>query len=392
MIICEEILRKSSLNSYSEFYLALTIARECMRQGLYFNMSSMSIDKDKLPDSLMGYFKYLVYKGNLVIDGLSPEFVNKPKDYYLDTTPFNCVNVLKDDGNCYKWDFDYAYSNYTGDGLSLLSARTLGGLMLHVVGYYLLNTFLGKLEKKPLIISVPNRQHVMSTYLYINVLSCLRSIPWLNECISLEIDYVGYSIDVDYSIFCNNSIVAKHNVMLSWKDKVSILKKNKMVEGSILVLWERAGMNPSNPIGRITNSSLVRVDKIENDMIYMTSIPVFKTKEEIVYDYYEIPEDRRYLFHDILNFNINCYQRNYPLVNLGVRDYINSEDTVFIELIDGNNTVSKKVTIDGTTDYVTMSELDAIYWLLCQFDIMFDAKLFKDMYNNGEDLLWDKYN
>ena len=38
-----------------------------------------------------------------------------------------------------------------------------------------------------------------------------------------------------------------------------------------------------------------------------------------------------------------------------------------------------------------MSEVDAIYWVLRQFNIDFDSDLYKKMYNHGEDLLWDSY-
>ena len=51
----------------------------------------------------------------------------------------------------------------------------------------------------------------------------------------------------------------------------------------------------------------------------------------------------------------------------------------------------KRITVQGKEADVEMNEVDAIYWLLCQYEIDFDRELYKHMYNNDEDLLWDLY-
>lgn len=51
----------------------------------------------------------------------------------------------------------------------------------------------------------------------------------------------------------------------------------------------------------------------------------------------------------------------------------------------------KRITIDGKEGDVSMSSIDAIYWLLCQYSIEFDRELYRNMYNDGKDLMWDLY-
>ena len=51
----------------------------------------------------------------------------------------------------------------------------------------------------------------------------------------------------------------------------------------------------------------------------------------------------------------------------------------------------KRITVQGKEADVEMNEVDAIYWLLCQYEIDFDRELYKSMYNSSKDLMWDEY-
>ena len=150
-------------------------------------------------------------------------------------------------------------------------------------------------------------------------------------------------------------------------------------------------MNPSSPAGRLVNSSIIILDDIIIDYIAYTRVSLSKTHEELIDDYYDIPEDKRDNFRDILNFNPNIQKCTKKLVDLGIRNYMNDED-FFLDKIDPHAMVSKKITIRGVSEVVELSEVDAIYWLLCQFDVPFNRDLYKDMYSPDKELLWDLYN
>ena len=151
-------------------------------------------------------------------------------------------------------------------------------------------------------------------------------------------------------------------------------------------------MCESNPIGRIIGCNLVRVEEIGNNYVTLTDIYLVKTKEELLDDYYDIPEDKRVMFKDLLDFNVNLYLENIPITSLGVKNYISTEETLFLNRLDPLELVTKKITIDGNTSQVEMTEINAIYWLLCQFEVEFDRDMYKSMYSPEEELLWDMYN
>lgn len=393
MLICENIFKRNYFESYSELYLALVIARECYRRGEYLDMTTMSIEKDITPPDMLEYFKHLICLGAVRIEGMSVENSVSSSRMFLNTDCFGDYgsSLFKNYKSNYEWSFEVFYSDDKEYPLEFTTGLNMGNTIMHLVGYYLVSRELGDLEDKPLKVSIVDRQYVASTYLYINLLSCSKSLDWFSNYVQLEVDFSEYSVDLDYSIFCNNGIAARRNKLWSWKEKLEFMEKEGMEVGGMYILWERKGMCNSNPIGRIIGATLVRLDNIVKGDLHMTVLPLCKTKEEIVDDYYDIPEDKREYFNDLLDFKLNSYQKNVSLTSVGIRNYFSIEESIFLDKIDKTGTVTKKVTVDGNTDYVEMSEIDAIYWLLCQFEVEFDRQLYKDMYSGGEELLWDRY-
>jgi len=393
MLICENIFKRRHFESYSELYLALVIARECYRRGDSLDMTTMSIEKDITPPDMLSYFRYLIHIGAIKIEGFTvEEDLDVPK-VYLNT---DCLKemegcIFREADVNYEWDFDLIYNSCTPYPTEFTKNYEMGNTIMHLVGYYIVSRSIGVLKDKPLKIIISDRQKVASTYLYINLLSCSKSLEWFNDYVQLEINFSEYSVDLDYSIFCNNGIAGGRNKLWSWSEKIGFMEKEGMLEGGMYILWERKGMCEANPIGRIVSATLVRLDGVDKDDIHMTVFPLYKTKEEIVDDYYDIPEDKRMYFSDLLDFKVRSYQKNVSLTSMGIRNYFSVEESMFLDKIDKSGNVTKKITVDGNTDYVEMSQIDAIYWLLCQFEVEFDRFLYKDMYNNGDDLLWDRY-
>lgn len=395
MIKCNEFLGRYYFKSYSEFYFMLAVAKECYRRGTYLDVSGMRIERDVSPENMIEYFKVLVNKGAIQGEGLNSDAKEYTSSLDLDTS---CLSELEAEGkifleceDCLEWSYEFAANSYSKYNITLLNASKMGNSLIHLSAYYLASVYMGYLPEKPLKITIDDRQKVASTYIYINLISCNKTMGLFKENIILNIDFTDFSVDLDYSIFCNNGIMAGRNKLWSISEKKEFMKKEGIVEGSIVILWERKGMNESNPIGRITGSTIVRVDKIEDDYVYVTCLYLVKTKEELVDDYYDIPEDKRYMFSDLLDFNANTHPESFSITSLGVKNYFSSEESMFLDKIDDTASVTKKVTVEGNTNYVEMSEIDAIYWLLCQFSIEFDRNLYKNMYNEGNDLLWDMY-
>lgn len=397
---CSEILCKTKFESYSEFNLALCIAVELHRLGYQLDMTDMVITKDITPDEGLEYFKYLISVQAIYIDGIELPDVNNLSTpaFYIDTSCFALLEergiLLKEetvDGNTsLYWSFKWANSTYSDEVRSkLLNISKIKYLLLHLVGYLIVGVHLGRIPKRLLTIEF-NAYESKSTPYYVNLVSCLLTLEWLNELLYLKLDLDNLSVDIEYSILCNNGEVAHRNKDWGVDDKRKFLKEADLVEGSIGILWSRKGMCTSNPYGKVINANVVRVEEIGNDFITLSSISINKTKEEMRIDYESIAENKRHLFTDMLYSKPNIKERIYPLYSVGVENYFLSESD-FITKIDKHGTVSKVITINGKEGSVTLSQIDAIYWLLCQYEVDFDRKLYKDMYSNGKPLLWDEY-
>lgn len=390
MIKCEDILQKTYFDSYSEFFLACCIARECMRRGDKLDMSNMRIDSDILPENELSYFKCLWRDGAIYLGKEYSGSMGIESSYYIDTDCFaDYYNVLfKEEPDKYYWSMEWASKAYEGNQ-NLQNISWAGKVLMHLVGHMLVCFYLGEREKKSMEIEITGQQ-VKSTYIYVNLVSCLKTLLWLDEVLILNIDFTGYNIDIDYSILCNNGIAAKRNKLWSIKDKHKFLEKEGITDGMIVILWSRRGMCESNPAGRITGATLVRINEICKDSISVETLPYNKTKEEREEDFLSIPEEKRYSFIDMKYSVPKGTSRMLSLYDIGIENYFDMEDE-FITKIDRKAMVTKKITVDGKVSNVDMNNVDAIYWLLCQYEVDFDRELYRNVYNNGNPLLWDKY-
>lgn len=390
MIKCSDILKKSYFDSYSEFLLACCIARECFRRGDALDMSMMRIDAGILPDTELNYFKCLWRDGAIYLGSNFNGDINIESKYYLNTDCFSdCYdNLFQKYDDRYYWSIDWSYSIFEGN-FEMQKISNVGIVLMHLLGHMLVCFYLGEREKKPIEIEITG-QHIKSTYMYVNLVSCLKTLLWLKDYVILNIDYSGYNVDIDYSILCNNGIAAKRNKLWSVNDKRKFLKDEGLVDGMIAILWSRKGMCESNRAGRITGAKLIRINEVCSDCISVETLPYNKTKEEREEDFLSIPEENRYLFIDMKYSTPKGTSSMLSLYEIGVENYFDVESE-FITKIDRSAIVTKKVTVDGKVTDVTMNNVDAIYWLLCQYEVDFDRELYRDAYNDGEPLLWDRY-
>ena len=392
MIRISKIFEKTKLESYSEFYFMLAIIRECYRRGIKADISDIEMEKDITPEEHMNYLRYLISLG--AVEGMSVDKEIPKSKFFFDTKSFeelgpNKLFEVKNDK--YVWSYEYATKAYVDYLSTLLYMPMLGNILIHIVAYFTVSSYLGELDKKYLQIDIEDRFSLNNTYIYVNLLSCSKTLKCF-ENIFLNIDLESYNLDLDYVIFYNNGVAANRIKYWSNEEKVKLMSKENFVEGGIYLLWERHKMNNSNPAGRILNSTVIALNEIHDTYIEYTTIGIGKTQEEIIDDYYEIPEDKRSYFADILNFSVSQTKKTIRWMDLGVSNYMCSSESFFIDKIDKHAKVLKKITINGQADYINLSEIDAIYWLLCQYNVEFDRDLYKDIYSPNKDLLWDLYN
>lgn len=388
---CYELFRKRNFATYSEFYLAMVIAAECGRRGGYLNMKGMKVNTGILSKSLVTFFKYLKQEGYIKTENQKEEPIKiDPEDVqqYFDTSYItdNLDVLVEERKDSYVWDYDWCNNNYVKHRTSFLNLGNFEKVVMYITATTVVRMIEGEIPKKPLVLKF--RGHIAKTiYNYINVYSCVKTLPWFNELVEVDTDTKA---DLDYYVFWNEGSVSGKNKLWSISEKKGFMEELGMQEESVVILWTRKGMVKSNPGGKIESATVGIIKEIGRDFIEMDTIALNKTKEEVRQDYYSIPEDLRNLYTDLLNFKPVMFSKNLQLTSLGIENYMDDESQ-FISLINPTEKVNKIITINGKEVQREMRCIDAIYWLLCQYEIDFDRELYKAMYNEGKDLLWDEF-
>lgn len=386
-----EIFKRGYFASYSEFYLALAMGSVLKNRGYCLNMDNMQVDVDAVPQDMVKYYKRLLSDGAITMSMYErKEYTDEIADSDTDTSYFDKVILVEEGKETLDWTIDFARENYGEYSKVFLELLKIGNNLMHLVANHLVNHILDG-ENRKLVIHFDSAK-AKSTFLYVNIYSILQTMVWVKDLVELDVDFGDFCVDLDYSIFCNNGRVAGRYKMHTVADKLKVMEKYGMVVGSILILWERSGMCDNNEYGHITGAKLFRLDEIGDDFLGVTTIAVNKTKEEVKLDYYDIDESIRYLFVDMLDKKPFMQSTELSVYDTGIDNYFYDE-AKYITLLDESEEVFKTVTIDGQVTNVKMKGVDAIYWLLCQYDIEFDRDLYKSMYFHGDsEPLWDMYN
>lgn len=390
-IQAKKIFQRSYFKSYAEFYLALALGNILNDRGYALNMDGMQVDADAIPSDMIKFQKRLLNDGAITLSlyekGVGCLVEEAFSDVVVDY--FKEIPLYEDRGDILYWDFEYARENYGEYAKEFLNFKKMGYSLVHLVANHLVDVLFGKTKKKLVIYF--DSQKAKSSFIYIKIYACLESMPWIKEYVDLRVDLDDYKVDLDYSFFCNNGKVAGHHRLHSIEEKHKLLDKFGMVEGSILILANREGMCENNPFGYIKSTTVMRLDEIGDSFLGVTCISINKTKEEVELDFYDIDDNVRYMFVDMLSKKPHQSSTELNIVGVGIDNHFLDEDK-FITLLDDSEEVTKLVTIDGKQVNVNMSGIDAVYWILRQYEIDFDIDLFKKMYFKDKTPLWDTYN
>lgn len=403
MINCADVFGRPYITSYQEFYLAMTVGAECGRRGEVLDMSMMRIvDPKLLSKNDKDYLKYLKSIG-AIYDGVEPEkrvVRNSAEDYmedrsvfWFDVDKFSELQgrLFRVEGDSYHWGYSWASETYGDQYLkSITSLSLIGKTIMHLVGHMLVNFIVGDMPAKKMVFHF-NRMEARATYIYLPLYACICSCENIKKLVELDFEEERRELrDLDYFVLYESSRNSGLFALHDWKTKRNVLETHGIKEGSIVAMYKRARISANNPAGFIKEAYIAKIESLGDSPNYVIStLSVNKTMEEQEMDYLEIDEAYRHLYSDMLDFHI---PRNYDrksLYTTGVCEYFYDEEWLMLPL-DKSETVNKRVTIDGKQVTIPMNTVEAVYWILCQFGVSFNKDLYKDMYNDGKPLLWDK--
>ena len=390
-ILCSKILGKTVLGSACEFNFALAIAKSASCFDMYLDMSNMKVDQNIIKACGVDKFRYYIQEGYIYMgDGVKPTSRVEEPDSEIDVSFYNDVELYKVEDGKAEWSFKWAENNYGSNAYKFTVYKKRGFLVLSVVAYYAIKKYLG-LEKALGLRLDFNSMETINIYYYLDVYGCTKTIKWLRDQVFINLDMrEGKNIDLDYSLFCKDSAATKKYGSYTMSEKVNFIKEVGWKPGDVLVLWERSGMCVNNKYGNLKSSTLVILQEICKDSVGVVEVYVNKTKEEVWAEYHEMDEESKRLFSDILNKPPLVRSRSISLVSMGIDEYFGDEELILTAL-DPSEMVVKTISVDGQHATVDMSGVDAIYWLLCQYGIEFNKKLFKERYGTDKDFLWDMF-
>ena len=388
IISASKIIRRGSFKSYPEYLFTLAVANVFNTRGYKVSLDGMSIDASLLPSTAKDYLKLLLKKGAVILsdwDGEIDETVELP----IDCSMFNEISIAEDNGTRLDWSIKYVKENYGKYASKFLAIDNLGDYLLYLSAYHIVNVMMGVTTKK-LVLNFSEIE-AKSNIVFIKLYAILDTIPWINQYLMLNVDFGNVKVDIDYDIFCNSMIWAGDTGLRSISEKIELLDKCGIKEGSVVVLYTRHGMSSSNPYGRIKEAKLMRIAERGDDFLGVTFINVNKTKEEVAADYNASSLTVKDAFRDFGKKSVHVSSTELSLVSVGISRYVYDED-MFIECLSDSEVVEKLVTIGGKVVSVEMSGRNAIYWLLKQYEVDFNEDVFKEMYFGDEVPLWDENN
>ena len=385
-----DIFCKDEISTYSEFAMALAIAKCCSLYGRVLDMSAMYIDSSILPKTYLDSFKDLSSTGYIIVDGrvVGDDEVVEP---HIEVADFLNIDLWSASPTKVDWSFEWVSTHY--DGLFVNIYKNRANLTLavnNVVANFIVMSYLNLISAQSICVKISHNQ-IKNDYLYTNIYACKCSMPWFDEKVDLILEGIeDTTIDMDYTIFCTSAFHAKKIKHYSCEEKREQLKELGMDVGSILVLWTRKGMCKNSEYGKIVSACIVRLDEIGDNFLGFAKISINKTKEEVRKEYFDIPEDKRYLFSDVLEKGATVSILVKDLMNISIDNNFLDEE-YFLTKLDTHEKVVKLISVGMEEKTVEMKGVDAVYWLLCQYNVEFDKDMYREMYMGDKPFLWDMY-
>jgi hypothetical protein len=354
VVSCAELIGKSKFENYSEVILVGCLAKEVYRCGYILDMSMMKLNRGIIGKTQRLFIEWLEYKGMLITgivrsEGWKPDG-NEPYVFDVTVADEYLQNLFEDCGDKWRWSDSWSRrQNYGKWENQMYTTFALDSLLLHLIAIFVFGMIQGTVKDMPIEILIDG-VFASSTDYYLDIHALRKSLPWFNRKINLVVSSaIDSRNDVEFDYFVKSGIVGGRRRPWTVSDKIKLLKMYGIQEGSIVVVYSRKGIKDCNLVGQLLpNVKLCRVDRINETGIDVTVFPLYKTKQEVIEDYQAIPEDVKYMFRDMLDFEIKAVSQHIDFYSLGIGNYLFDESRFILPLDKtGRETCVKRFTICG---------------------------------------------
>lgn len=391
----KKLLGKSSIDTMYECLYLLCTAEFMGKEGSSIDFEGIELDVDIIKDDFKKELFYLVNEGYIVniddsiIEDLKALNVTPEKYPYIAD-----LNIIKDkklyaesteEGYDFVWTTEYVTKETYGEEFSYYKSYTiLSTLLVSLTSFHILQIMRGAEPNKSKLLFKFKMLESQNMYIYIPILSLMETIDYMSDYV--DVDYVDNGkLDINYEIFCifaesNGHTSPDYGFGYSLQEKHNLIKKFNFVENGIYAIYNRTKISKHRPYGFIASASIVMIKEILDDAIIVSQIPLGKSKAELYVDYMSLDDETKYLMSDILSKKPVITTAKIDLYTLGIEDYFGRGDSNLLCKIDKNTKVEKLIYINNMPEKRVMREVDAIYWLLSEYEIPFNKELYKETY------------
>jgi hypothetical protein len=411
--------RRSGIRNYAEFLLLMHCSRVLKTKKFVLDFSDAYFEDDFLSEDMKLFLKNMVQEGCVV--GINASETDELSKYNIPLDEFDKISDIvyeesKDGIPTAIFDSDYFKANSKKYSEQFNIPDIEEAVMLNVLANFIVSDYLRRFSGKQQDYRILFRMNGMiwpkNPHFFLSIYGLTESLSEFNldnERIKLVVvNKSGYDTlnhkKYTYEFFLKCATLAgkykKSNRGYTIGEKRNFLKENGIQEGSIVVLYFLPGTKDSDHFEltrKIENASFIRVDKILDGYIEYTKFFNILSDEE---------DELRCNSSDVFSLQEECNSAKVKtnmqidLYHTGVGYNMSFSDTYNIMPLQTYTTVRKPLRLGESVDYYVVREVDYLYWSLNQktasakakeiFD--FDRDLFKSMYSDGLEMLWDMYN
>lgn len=396
-----DLFKTDAISSNSEMKMVVAMARLMQKRGYTLSIEGVAADLSVLNSTTRQFFEYAVSQEVLQTSWKPEATYVQRSDLWFDLDWLDKWDELVpyQEAEGYRlWEFPEMKTTLWGtEWRDRVLGRSISSTFLYVYAEHLCRTLLDGSDDQ--VVFRFSEMEAKEPQNFIVAITSAKLNPRLGQQSVLDINMS--EAELDYLKFMHSSQDQGHRRKYTVDEKKEIAQSLGFIPGRVCVKWSRRGVIEGRSNGRIDSRTLVIYRGIEESTngrprVKYTTISEPMTVEEKEIEFEDVTDEHKYLYRDILNKPLHTYDQTDDLFNVAFGNYLLDETEMFLPLERGES-VTKYVTVpneSGDPQLVTfeMSAEDAIYWVLKQRQVDFDADLYiSDNFPEGVDPMYHVY-
>jgi hypothetical protein len=307
----------------------------------------------------------------------------------IDMEQLNQLELTKNTDTECIWNLDYARDTYNELLQSMPQHDQIRFFMFCLIAKQILDK-----DKRTVVMQLDNiMSGSLKYFLYIELVK--KNHPQFKNVYRLEWDSVGVgNLDIGYSLFYMECLEKSTLGEYTIGQKIQQIEDAGIKKGDLLALYERGKMSEFRSTGDIIDVSLVEYLGHTGTTIKVRRIYLSRTKAELQHDYDSLDDGLKAYYEDVVSQRPTVDLKEYDLYSVAIGGhfsinvlsspkhmYTREAERYILNPLD-KHTTTTIYTNDGLKE---MREVEAVEYMLHEYDIPYDEQRFKERYYADED-------